>query len=457
MSENTLMYIDGDTIVAAATPTGESAIAIVRASGVSCKALFEVCAGSCGLEPRKAVHGAYKASDGHIVDDCIFIYYESGHSYTGEDMLEIFSHGNPLIVQRLVSDLISRGCRAAEPGEFTRRAFLNGRMDLTQAEAVQEIIGARSAEAIEAARRQLEGSVGKAVNNLLERLIGVIARIEAYIDFPEEDLPTESENGPIAELIGIKRDANRLIATAPYSAMLREGALAVIVGAPNAGKSSLMNAMLCEDRSIVSSEPGTTRDYIEERLIIGRHLVRIADTAGLREGGGEIEKRGMEKSMELLNRADIVILVIDATLPHPAYMGGDIFTDARKLIVAENKCDLPNAANLASVQTNAQHVRISALTGDGIDDVKNAIIRVIESSYKAPGQDAVVVSARHAESLSNMSQCIESSICKLRSNEPAELVACELRLALESLEGIVGKVDKERVLDEIFSKFCIGK
>jgi len=452
------MYIDGDTIVAAATPTGESAIAIVRASGASCAALSHVCPKHGGLEPRKAVHGAYTASDGRAIDNCVFIYYERGHSYTGEEMLEIFTHGNPLIVRNIIADLMERGCRAAEPGEFTRRAFLNGKMDLTQAEAVQEIICARSNLAIDAARRQLEGSVGKAIDNLLERLIGVIASLEAYIDFPEEDLPKEDDGGIISELIKLQADAKRLTATAPYSAMLREGALTVIAGAPNAGKSSLMNALLCEDRSIVSAEPGTTRDYIEERLIVGNYLLRIVDTAGLREGGGDIEKQGMEKSIGMLNRADVVILVTDASLPHPAMISTQLVAiDVGKLIVAENKCDLARARDAGELYPQAAHVSISALTGYGIDELKENIKRVLDGSYKAPGQDAVLVSARHAESLSNMARSIGSAMDVLEKKEPAELAACELRLALEALEGIVGKIDNERVLDEIFSKFCIGK
>jgi tRNA modification GTPase len=455
MAENQRMYIDGDTIVAAATPTGESAIAIVRASGEACRELARLCLGTNSPLPRSAVHGTYTASDGSVVDDCVFLYYEKGRSYSGEDMLEIFPHGNPIIVRKIITDLLRRGCRAAEPGEFTRRAFLNGRMDLTQAEAVQEIIGARSDLALAAARRQLEGSVGRAVNALLERLIAVIAFLEAYIDFPEEDLPAEDERGPISELISLQQDAEHLMATAPYSAMLREGALTVIVGAPNAGKSSLMNALLCEDRSIVSAEPGTTRDYIEERLILGRHLLRVVDTAGLREDGGDIEKRGMEKSVEMLRKADVVLLVIDAALPHPT--DEIAATNARRLIVVENKCDLGGAMDLAGHYPEAAHVRISALNGTGIEELKAAIIHIIEENYQTPGQDAVLVSARHAESLAQMARSIGAAVDKLKNKEPTELAAFELRIALEALEGIVGKIDNERVLDSIFSKFCIGK
>jgi tRNA modification GTPase len=452
------MYIDGDTIVAAATPSGESAIAIVRLSGAACNRLSEHCWSYGCAEPRKAVYGAYKAIDGHIVDHCIFVYFTSDSSYTGEDMLEIYSHGNPLIVRQLIDDMLARGCRAAEPGEFTRRAFLNGKMDLTQAEAVQDMIAARSEAALEAARRQLDGSVGKAVNKLLERLLNIIAHLEAYIDFPEEDLPPESADGPIAQLVELQKSAKLLIATAPYSAMLREGARTVIAGAPNAGKSSLMNALLGENRAIVSPEPGTTRDYIEERLIVGAHLLRIVDTAGLHEARGDIEQQGIGKSMEQIALADLVLLVVDATFspPPPPFHASDT-RDGAGLIVVENKCDLAGARAMFDFMPEAMHVRVSALNSEGIPELRAAIVRTLDVCFKNPGRDTVLVSARHAEALGNMSNSIESAIERLRNKEPAELAASELREALASLEQIVGRIDNERILDLVFSKFCIGK
>jgi tRNA modification GTPase len=452
------MYAEGDTIVASATPTGESAIAIVRLSGPACTLLSGACTTHGCTEARKAVYGPYKAIDGHVVDYCVFVRYEAGASYTGEEMLEIYSHGNPLIVRQIVDDMLVRGCRAAEAGEFTRRAFLNGKMDLTQAEAVQDMISARSVAALEAARRQLDGSVGRAVNALLERLINVIASIEAYIDFPEEDLPPETEDGPIAQLVDLQQKAKALIATSPYSSMLREGARTVIAGAPNAGKSSLLNALLGEERAIVSAEPGTTRDYIEARLIVGRHLLRVVDTAGLRSAKGDIESKGIEKSIEQIKKAHLVLLVVDATvLPPPLPFRVEDLRCGSGLIVVENKCDLSAHVSHADFLPGAVHVSISALNGDGVDKLREAIVSSLDSHFVKPGQDDVLVSARHAEALNNMSNAVEAALDKLRTHEPPELAASELRNALASLEEIVGKIDNERILDKIFSTFCIGK
>lgn len=460
LSENTRMYSDGDTIVAAATPAGESALAIVRLSGPLCTGISEEFAGDRPVLPRKAFYGAYKAADGVLLDRCVFIPYPAASSYTGEDMLEISCHGNPLIVRQIVDDLLRRGCRPAEPGEFTRRAFLNGKMDLTQAEAVQDIISARCEAALEAARRQLDGSVGTAVNALLDKLLHVVAYTEAYIDFPEDDLPPESSEGPIAELVALQKAAKLLIATAPYSAMLRDGAKTVIAGLPNAGKSSLLNALVGEDRAIVSAEPGTTRDYIEERLLVGRHLLRVVDTAGLRIGAGEVENKGIEKSLNQIEHADIVILVLDSTTPLPYREVPEQvqkLSNRAGLIVVENKCDLPDSVKLSDIMPDAKHVRISALNGDGVEELRGVIAQTIESSCRVPGQDDVLVSARHAEALRSMSDNIALALEKMRSHEPAELAASDLRAALSALEQIVGRVDHERVLDLVFSSFCIGK
>jgi tRNA modification GTPase len=452
------MYMDADTIVASATPAAESALAIIRLSGPACARLSALFAGGRPVEERKSFYGAYRTLDGQVLDRCVFLPYAEGASYTGEAMLEINCHGNPLIVRQVIDDLLARGCRAAQAGEFTRRAFLNGRMDLTQAEAVQDIISARSESALEAARRQLDGSVGKAVNALLERLLRILAYTEAYIDFPEEDLPPESSEGPVAQLIALQNDAKSLIATAPYSAMLREGACTVIAGLPNAGKSSLLNVLLGEDRAIVSAEPGTTRDYIEARLLVGRHLLRVVDTAGLREGGCEVEHKGIEKSLAQIGRADLVLLVVDSTLAPPTLpFRVETLRKSAGLIIVENKCDLPASADLSAWMPQTRHVRISALDARGIDALRGEITAALDATYKAPGQDEVLVGARHAGALRVMSDNIALAIDKMRDGEPPELAASDLRAALGALEEIVGRVDSERVLDLVFSTFCIGK
>ena len=447
-----------DTIVAPATPAGEGALAIVRLSGPDCAQIARDCLGGRNPAPRQATLGTYVDRQGQAVDQCIFLYYTTPASFTGEDMLELNTHGNPLIVQRIVEDLIARGCRAAEAGEFTRRAFLNGRMDLTQAEAVLDVIHARSERALQAAQRQLEGSVGRAVQRLLDRLLAVVAHIEAYIDFPEEDLPPEDQAGPARELSSLVSDAERLAATDHYAGLLQDGARTVIAGAPNAGKSSLLNALVGSERAIVSAEPGTTRDYIEERLMVGPYLLRIVDTAGLRAGQGEIEAKGIERSLQQIEKADVVLLVLDATLPSPTLPQQIAGAAGQgKVIVVLNKCDLPTAQALEPPYPGAALVRISALTGSGIDTLRRQIAESIETRFVPPGDDAVLVSARHAEALRSMIAALNAALAMMRAGEAIELAASELRSAVGALEQILGKIDNERMLDQLFASFCIGK
>lgn len=447
-----------DTIVACATPPGESALAIVRVSGPDCPEILHGAVGVNMPEARKAVYGAYRGLHGEIVDRCVFLYYQGPASSTGDDVIEFMTHGNPLIVQKIVEDLIGRGCRAAEPGEFTRRAFLNGKMDLTQAEAVLDIIHARSERALAAAQHQLDGSVGRAVNALRERLIRVVAHVEAYIDFPEDDLPPENQDGPAANLAALIVDAERLAATSHYSTLLRDGARTVIAGAPNAGKSSLLNALVGDDRAIVSAEAGTTRDYIEERIVVGNHLLRIVDTAGLREGGSEVEGMGIARSLKQVERADVVLLVLDTTQPTPP-LPSLLAAAARdgRLIVVENKSDLPAQGGRMAPYPGAPVIRVSALTGAGLDTLRQEIVRLIDSGASVPDRDAVLVSARHASALRTMIEALTAARSKLVAQEAAELAASDLRAAISALEQILGKIDNEQMLDQLFASFCIGK
>lgn len=447
-----------DTIVAHATPRGESALAIVRLSGPDCPEIAQKCMGVEYLEARKAVYGAYRGLGGEIEDRCVFLYYQKEASSTGEDVLEIFTHGNPLIVQRIIQDLIARGCRAAEPGEFTRRAFLNGKMDLTQAEAVLDLIHARSSAALAAAQRQLDGSVGRAIQSLLERLLRIRAHVEAYIDFPEEDLPIEDPKGPYQTLRALAVDVERLAATAPYSALLHDGVRTVIAGAPNAGKSSLLNALLGEDRAIVSPEPGTTRDYIEDRIIVGPHLLRIVDTAGLRSASGEVETQGIERSLRQIERADIVLLVLDSTQPAPP-LPRQVADSAAlgKLVVIANKCDLPGSCAGGTLFEGIRTLRLSALTGEGLDELRRRIVELIETRIVPEADGAVLVGARHAEALRAMLEALRNALEKLSNGGPAELVASDLNSAAAALEQILGRIDNEKMLDQLFANFCIGK
>lgn len=448
-----------DTVVALSTPAGESAVALIRLSGPACVDLGMLTTGRTeALRPRHAYFAAYLDVSGQALDDCIFTHFAADKSYTGEAMLEIAPHGNPLIVQKILEDLLSRGCRTAEPGEFTRTAFLNGKLDLSQAEAVADLIHARSARGLEVARRQLHGSVGRKISAMTERLLSIQARLEAYIDFPEEDLPAEDEEGPTADLLALSREVRELIETQRYSALLHEGVRALIVGMPNAGKSSLINALTGMDRSIVSAQPGTTRDYVSDRVEIGGWCLEILDTAGLRDGGDAIEQIGMARTLELAESADLFLLVLDLAAPSPT-LPDELLKQMRpdNTLVLENKTDLPEASADSSILPECSRVQTCLLDGTGLVDVRDGILSLINSGLSLPGKDGIVVNARHADALSKVLKALVAAREQLKDGEFAELVATELREAVYALGEVVGKIDNERMLDSLFKQFCIGK
>ena len=447
-----------ETIVALATPHGESAIALIRLSGPQSQELTGKIFNQEDTLPRHAYLGPYRDINGDELDTVVYTYYAEDASYTGEEILEISCHGNPFIVQKIIEDLIQRGCRVAEPGEFTRLAFLNGRMDLSQAEAVMDLIRARSDKALEAAKKQLSGSVRNKVNALCEGQVQVIAHFEAYIDFPEEDLPPEDLEGPVRDLTALKEDMERLITTSQYSTLLREGIKTVIVGLPNVGKSSLLNALTGEERAIVSDEPGTTRDYIEERITLDSYFLRVIDTAGLRESDSTLENLSIEKTREQLASADLKLLVIDSTAPSPLFPE-DILRqlDNGRTLVLENKLDLPDSKEHKEYLPASSHCRISALTGEGITEAEKVMVKILTTDIEVPTPDATIVSARHANALDEAKNHLYAAVEKIRRLNPTELIVSDLRESVDALSAITGKVDNEAILDMLFNSFCIGK
>lgn len=451
-----------DTIAAIATPSGESALGIIRCSGPACLRLCAEALGKPAPAPRYATLARYQSIQGHPLDEVIFTYYPQKNSFTGEAMLELSAHGNPYLLRKILDDLLARGCRLAEPGEFTKLAFLNGRMDLSQAEAVLDVIRARSDAALAAAQKQLSGSVGRSVQAFVARLLAIMAHLEAYIDFPEEDLPEEDQAGPAQELKALIADFTRLIATSSYSTLLREGARAVIIGLPNAGKSSLLNALAGEERAIVSDEPGTTRDYLETPILVGPYLLRLIDTAGLRDATGAIEQLGIAKTREQIAQADLLLIVADASATGSTALesltkGFDSSLSHTRILVLENKADLPGFHPLTDFFPASPHLPVSAKTGQGLDILRDRLAKLLEQEISVPNQDAIIVNARHAHALEEARQSLQSALDKMAGDLPAELVASELRLAIESLGQITGRIDNERMLDVLFSKFCIGK
>lgn len=450
------MSISGDTIAALATPVGTSAIAVVRASGPQCPELAQAIFGAVP-PPRQAQHADYRDLRGTLVDDVLFTLFAAPNSFTGEDTLEISCHGNPFIAQKMLEDLLARGCRPAEAGEFSRRAFLNGRMDLSQAEAVMDLIHARSERALSAANQQLRGALGRQMDVLIRQLVNILAMIEAYVDFPDEDLPAEDLQSLQRQLDELLAGASRLLATNRYGELLREGIKTVILGDPNAGKSSLLNRLVGRDRALVSPEPGTTRDYLEERVAVGPHWLRLTDTAGLNPTASSLEKRGIDKTFEQAAEADLFLWVIDTTRPIPLLPA----TLAARLnpgntIAVFNKIDLPPAGR-GALPADFPVVNISALEGAGLEALQAAITKRAESFHVETGDELIAINARHAHALNQAKENVVSARQKLLAKEPSELVASDLRVALDAFGQVSGKIDNERVLDQLFASFCIGK
>jgi tRNA modification GTPase len=450
------MSFPTDTIAALATPAGTSAIAVVRASGPQVRALVTAIFGETP-PPRHAQHADYRDASLVLVDDVLFTFFAAPNSFTGEDTVEISCHGNPFIAQKILEDLLVRGCRPAEAGEFSKRAFLNGRMDLSQAEAVMDLIHARSERALAAANQQLRGALGRQMESIISQLVNVLAIIEAYIDFPDEDLPAENRKAVLQQLDQLQAATARLLATSHYGAMLRDGIKTVILGEPNAGKSSLLNRLVGRERALVSAEPGTTRDYLEERILVGPHALRLIDTAGLNPTPSSLEKRGMDKTLEQAAEADLFLWVLDATRPLPALPSSAAgrLTSANTIIVF-NKTDLPTLAGLAA-PAGYRSVPVSALSGAGLEKLRTLVAGLADSFQVNTGEELIAINARHAHSLAQARACLDSGTVKLRELGSTELVASDLRGALDAFGQISGKVDNEQVLDRLFSTFCIGK
>ena len=448
-----------DTIAALATPAGTAALALLRISGPDTNRVARETLGS-PPPPRVATHGDYVDVHGSVVDDVVATRYEGPHSYTGEDSLEISCHGSPFIARKILADLLARGCRPAGPGEFTQRAFLNGRMDLSQAEAVMEVISARSDRALAAAQQVLRGALGRHMAALVEGVVAALSTAEAHIDFPDEDLPAEDRARLEAQVAAVLGGAERLLATERTGAFLREGILTVIVGEPNAGKSSLLNRIVGSERAIVSPEPGTTRDFIEELVAVGPHALRLVDTAGLNEGAVGIERAGIDRTLERASRGDLFILVLDATRPTPP-LPPEIRARITPLntIVALNKADLLTGLGrpLAAAPGGFSAAAVSALTGAGLDSLFADLARLADGLQTTVGEERIAINVRHAHFLAEARACLVSALAKISADAPSELLASDLRGALGALGEISGKVDNERMLDQLFASFCIGK
>jgi tRNA modification GTPase len=395
--------------------------------------------------------------NGQHVDEALLAVMRAPRTFTCEDVVEITCHGGILPAKLVLDAALANGARLAEPGEFTRRAFLNGRIDLAQAEAVADLIHSRTELALRAANEQLAGKLSQRINKLRDEMLDTLAHVEAHIDFPEEDIAPDTRNQLIARLDHGVVFMDELLRTANEGQILRRGIRAAIIGRPNAGKSSLLNQLLGHDRAIVSAIPGTTRDTIEETANIRGLPVIFVDTAGLREARDEIEAEGVRRSRQSLQQAEFILHVFDAAEPlTPAdenYLAE--FADKRRILV-RNKIDLPARLQLPS-GLKEPVVEVCCLTNQGIEPLKDAIKELVWSGEIKAEMLQVMINSRHQDALNRARTATLHTLDALRADQPLELVALDLRIAVNAVGEIVGKTTTEDLLDMIFSQFCIGK
>jgi tRNA modification GTPase len=452
-----------DTIAAIATPLGEAGIAVIRISGLQALAVADRCfiaAGQRAVRPSAAdthtLHYGHVVRDGKQVDEVLLAVLKAPRTFTGENTVEISCHGGVLTTKLVLDAVLAAGARLAEPGEFTRRAFLNGRIDLTQAEAVADLIHARTELAVLAAGEQLAGKLSARINVLRDDLLRVLAHVEAHIDFPDEDISPDTQAQLLRKLDGGVAFIDELLRTADEGQILRRGIRAAIIGRPNAGKSSLLNLLLGHDRAIVSPIAGTTRDTIEETANIRGIPVIFIDTAGLREALDEIEQEGIRRSRASATKADLVLHLIDGS--EPLHAEDSMWLrelSEKKRILVRNKSDLPPQLELAAA--GSPFVDISCATGGGLEDLKDAITAAVWSGHIDGESLQIMINSRHQEALRRGRSGVVRAAEALRSGLTLELVAADLRGAVQAVGEIVGKTSTEDLLDSIFSQFCLGK
>ncbi|QGU96750.1 tRNA uridine-5-carboxymethylaminomethyl(34) synthesis GTPase MnmE [Clostridium bovifaecis] len=455
-----------DTIAAIATNLGESGVSIIRVSGD--KALEIVSSVFKGKNDRKLDDiKTYTMRYGFIIDkdtsesldEVIVSYMKGPRSFTAEDTVEINCHGGVIITKRILEEVVKAGARLADPGEFTKRAFLNGRIDLSQAEAVIDIITAKTELSAKSALEQSGGKISREIKELRDRLLQVIATIEATVDYPEDDLEEVTSERAKIQVEDILKSVEVLLSSADEGKILREGLNTVIVGKPNVGKSSILNAMLMESRAIVTEIPGTTRDIIEEYISIDGIPIKIIDTAGIRETEDLVEKIGVEKSREKIESADLVVLVLDISREIDEEDSEVIqFIKDKKYVVLLNKTDLRSEIDKGVIkELNSNYViEVSAKTGEGLDKFKE-VIKELFFRGEVSAKEVMVTNTRHKEALIRAKESLASSIAALENTFAIDLASIDLRDAWKILGEINGDTVEEDIIDTIFSKFCLGK
>jgi tRNA modification GTPase len=470
-----------DTIVAIATPPGRGGIGVVRLAGARAREIAQpMMRLKHELEPGRAIFGELidpcgaNANKVHVgtaapgfpaeqssaasdrIDEIVVTYFAKPHSYTTDDVIEISAHGSPVVLRHIVELCVATGARLAEPGEFTMRAFLNGRIDLTQAEAVRDLIDSQTLYQAKVAAQQLEGSLSRRLQPIKQKLVELIAVLEAGIDFAEDDVSVMPNATILAHIAAVREPLEQLSATFAYGKIVHEGLTLAIVGRPNVGKSSLFNRLVERERAIVTATPGTTRDLVSETVAIGGIPVKLVDTAGIRDALDEAESIGIRKSMEALADADLVLVVLDAS---QAKTDEDAkllsLVENRPVIVVGNKCDL--GASGPWLVASAEKVRTSAVTGEGIAELRASILRHVGGEAGAQAESGFLTNVRHQGLINDSLAALDAAENAVAGKVPHEMLLLDLYNALRPLDAITGATTTDDILNLIFSTFCIGK
>jgi len=457
-----------DTIVAISTPQGRGGIGVVRLAGPEAKAiaapLFRL---RHELEPGRAIFGELiEPSTGERIDEVVVTFFHKPYSYTTDDIVEISAHGAPVVLRYVVELAVTAGARLAEPGEFTLRAFLNGRLDLTQAEAVRDLIESQTLYQAKVAAQQLGGALAHRLQSIKQRLVELIAVLEAGIDFAEDDVPVATEETIQQRLEEIQGPLAALDASFTYGKVVHEGMTLAIVGRPNVGKSSLFNRLVERERAIVTATPGTTRDLVSETVSLGGIPVRLVDTAGIRAASDEAESIGIEKAYEALADADLVLVVIDLSQPAAEEDARLVeMVGERPKILVQNKADLTSPQGVANREQEAGGsgqekngiVRTSALTGEGLERLREEILQHVAGDAARQCESGFLTNVRHQELVRGAIAGLDAGRRALEQNIPHEMMLLDLYTALHALDGITGATTTDDILNLIFSSFCIGK
>jgi len=452
-----------DTISAISTAYGEGGIGIVRMSGSrSYEILSDIFDNIDKVENRKLTYGHIRdPRDGRTVDEVLVAYMKAPHTYTGEDVVEINCHGSMVALRKILDITLKEGASLAEKGEFTKRAFLNGKIDLSQAEAVIDLIKASSSSGYDVALSQLDGSFGKNISEIRQKLVDILVDITVNIDYPDEDIEEIVYENLRENIFKIKEDIDYLISTSDTGRILKDGIKIAIIGKPNVGKSSLMNRLLMENRAIVTDIPGTTRDVIQENMMIRNIPVILIDTAGIRETDDKIEKIGIEKSKETFNDADLILFLLNS---------GDAITDEdynimnrvtnKNVLVLLNKSDMDRKIEtdrIKEILGDKTFLDTSMETGQGVEELKGIIEKMVYKGNLKQDNSLIVTNARHLNLLRDASAFLEDSLKSIESNQPLEFIEIDVKNTYDDLGAILGEEVGDDILNEVFSRFCLGK